>query len=473
MIWIIALAVATYARSLANGFISDDITCAYNYKQDKYKYSIMGILKCFNSTIDRIIWSIFKENAFIHHLVSIICFAGLCCAFYNVSKIFIPENVAFIATFIFTVHPCNAQIAGWISGRWYMLSSLFGLLAIQWNNLLPYFASIVFAQNIMLLPILLDIPLVAKLIAIYLYVLFCMRALGAKVDITENEVAFKKDNLKFYPRKLVVALKSYCYYFMLAFLPLKMGWFHEIGEPITDDSKRVNRHFWLCIGLVATLALFYKTPAFLGIVLFTLGIAPFSNVLTLALFTAERYMVTAIMGWSIFLAFLVYEYPVVAAVIITAYFLRTQLELWAYRDDQRLAINSLINFDKSGFAWNNVIRLLFMTNRPILSYGLALEAAKVCPEFPTTYYHMSQLNRCTDLSTYDLNLALNNLEKACYYGKHDSWWKELEKFKYDLKKSRIERFLQNVARNTAARYIQPPIERPIEADRPAVVGIDA
>ena len=100
-----------------------------------------------------------------------------------------------------------------------------------------------------------DLPLWSKLLSMAIAFMVFFKSIESKVDSTKIDAKFKQDNLKIYPRKLIVMLKSFCYYFTLAFFPTKMGWFHEIGEPIDDKLKSFNFHAVLCVLLVITLSL--------------------------------------------------------------------------------------------------------------------------------------------------------------------------------------------------------------------------
>jgi len=156
-------------------------------------------------------------------------------------------------------------------------------------------------------------------------------------------------------------------------------------------------------------------------------------------------MTPALVGLSIFLAYILRAYPIACAVLITAYFMRTQLELWAYRDDFRLTIYSLLNFQKSRFAWCNLAQYMLVSGRPSAAYDVLKETAKQIPEFPTTYYQLYLINRSIDLGN-NFDEALVNLEKACRYGQHERWYKELDDFKNKLKAHRIAKFKENASR---------------------------
>jgi hypothetical protein len=451
MIWVILLTVANYFRNLFSGFISDDITVNANLKNQKYPIRWSEFLHKPFSLFHDLLWKAFKGKAWAHHIVDLALFTTITCSIYIVGQKFLPQNVALLTAMFFAVHPCNCQTGGWISAKWYGVTLLLGIWAFYFNNLVPYFISFFTTSTILPLPLLMDLSIPTKIASMALAFLIFYRVIKTKEDCTKTEGLFKRDNLRIYPRKFVVAIKSYCYYFTLALFPAKMGWFHTMGEPIDDKLKSCNLHFWLCLCLIGTLTLFLKTPAFIGLIIFTIFIAPFSNIVTPALFTSERYMAPALIGWSVFLAHLTVGYPIVAAVIITAYFMRTQLELWAYQDDFHLALYSLLNFPKSGFAWANMGNLFLHNKRPAAAFDTIKEGLNRCPEFPTLHYQNYLMNRATDLLN-NQDEALDSLKKACKYGRHEGWFRELEDYEGKLKHNRLVMFKRRYV-----NYPQSPI----------------
>ena len=445
MIWLISLIFVTYFKTLFSKGVSDDITVHSELRNKGFPLRFKEVNYNPFYLLHDSLWRLFKDKWVYHHIVNMFFFMGLVCSFYFVVQKFIPEKIAFLASLFFIVHPCNAQVGGWISGRNYGMSTLVGLWALYFNNIALYIATGFFACNMLGLPLLMDLSWPIKLLSMgLLFILSLHKMLQSKGDQVISEGEYKKDSLKFYPRKLIVAIKSFGYYSSLALFPLKMGWFHELGEPIDNKLKSFNFHAILCVLLIASMFLFYGTPAFLGLVVFAIFIGPFSNILSFGLFTSERYMCPALLGWSIFLAYTTVHYPIVATVIITAYFMRTQLELWAYRDDFTLALYSLLNFNKSGFAWCNLANFFLMSKRPSAAFDTLQEAIKQNPTFPTQYYQLYLMYRAVDL-LHDYDKALEHLERACHYGKHEAWYTELETFTAQLKEQRIKKFKESYA----------------------------
>lgn len=439
MIWLILISLITYAQTLKNAGISDDVTVQAESKTRNYRLSFSEYIQNPYSILHDLLWKASGERMYIQHIISMVIFSGVVCMFYATASKYIPQNVAFLAAVFFAVHPCNAQIAGWVSGRNYMITLLLGLVALHFNSVAIYIFTFFTISTVFPLPLIMNIPIPIKVLSLVLGLLIAYRTIQTKVTGTDSEGEYKKDNMILYPRKLIVCLKSTAYYFTLALFPLRMGWFHTMGEPIDDKLRRFDRQAVLSILLLLTGLIFIGKPPFLGLALFILFIFPFANLITPALFTSERYMAPALCGWSIFLAFVTVNYPVLAAVIATAYFMRTQLELFAYRDDFSLALYSLINFDKSGFAWFNLVNIFLQKKQPSAAYAMVEEGIARCPEFPTLYYQRYLMYRATDL-LFDYNKALDNLEKAYRYGRHNKWYEELNKFKTELFAIRTSNF---------------------------------
>ena len=439
MLWLIGLTVATYFITFFNGFISDDITIGAAAKSRGYGLKDKKNLTCFTGFFDALEWRLLKDKKYLHHIVSVTLFTILTCSFYLVSRKFIPEPVAWLATAFFIVHPCNTQIGGWISCKWWGVANTFALWALFFNNSFFYVFSALFACSGFPYIWLFNVPWWEKILASVVVLFILNNNLGSKVDLNIFEGEFKEDNTKIYPRKAIVMLKSYCYYISLAVFPVQMGWFHELGEPIDDKLKSFDFHFVLCVLLIGTLVLFCGTKAFMGLLLFTLFIAPFTNLITFALFTSERYMTPAMMGWSIFLAYTLISYPIAAGILIAIYFMRTQLQLWTFRDDFHLAMASLISFDKSGYAWTNFANMMLYQGKPSAAFDILKETEKRLPGFPTTYWLLYTMYRANDLLN-DYDQAYHYISKTCKYGKHEQWHKERETFRLALLSDRVVKF---------------------------------
>lgn len=472
MVWLIALTVLTYLRSLANTAISDDITVHQELAKKGYpvrwKDHIRGSPQMI---LHDLMWRWWKDKWWIHHLVNLVIYIILVCSLYIVGQKYFPEPIVFWACMFFIVHPCNCQSAGWISGRYYMFALILGLWALYFNETILYFLSVFCQPTIIGLVFFMDIKLWVKVLSILFFLYLSFRAIGLKEGQLQSEGWFKIKNFKLYPRKVIVALKSFTYYFTFAMFPLQMGWFHEMGEPIDEKLESWDFHATLCVLFIGTLVLFIGTPLFTGILLFIIFIAPFTNLVTPALFTSERYMSPALIGWSLFLSFLLRDFPIAGAVVITAYFMRTQLELWAYQDDFHLALYSLLNFKKSGFAWCNIVNYFMHSGRPSAAFDMVKEIQKRLPEFPTSYYQMYLMYRAVDLLN-DMDKAIENLEKACRYGQHKAWYEELDKFKFQLKQIRLNKFRENVKHQAVKRF-GPVVTPSISPDRQVGVGVAA
>jgi hypothetical protein len=439
MIWIFLLSTACYLRSFWNDFVSDDSVVYKKVVERTTPLSLNEWLTNPYGLAVHMSYKLFKDNKFIHHFISYFIYTSLCLSLYIVLCKYIPANVSLLAALIFTVHPANCQVGGWISGKGYALSLLLGLWALYFNNLALYLAGCLVACNITLLPLLMHLSIPTKLLSISIAFLLMYRSLKLKDNLVKHEGWFKRDNVRWGWYKLIIATKSFCYYFTQTAFPIRQGWFHELGEPIDEKIKRADFFFALCLLLIVTGLSFLGSPSFLGLFIFTIAILPFSNFVSLGLFTAERYMTPAIAGWSIFLAYQTINYPIVATVFITYYFIRTQLELYAYKDDITLGLYSLANFPNSGFAWSNVSHIFLSEHKPSIAYDMLQEEMKRLPTFPSSYFQMYIMYRSVDL-LFNFDKALEYLEKACYYGKHDSWFKELEDFRKVLKEERVVKF---------------------------------
>jgi len=182
------LVILVYSRALGNGFILDDETLILNNPVIRNTNSVSSLfnlslydspktyrpMQVLSYMIDYKIWGL---NAFGFHLSNIILHSLNCILIYFILAALSTAGIGFAAGALFAVHPINASVVAYISGRADILAVLFMLLSILFflkfskiNSLIYYSASLLCAclsffcrENAMLLPLFILLISPAKL----------------------------------------------------------------------------------------------------------------------------------------------------------------------------------------------------------------------------------------------------------------------------------------------------------------------
>ncbi|MDD4980714.1 MAG: tetratricopeptide repeat protein [Candidatus Omnitrophica bacterium] len=123
-IYIILIAVSflVYANSLNNAFVSDDIPAILNYP---FISQPLRFLLEPNPLSNSLNYLIGQYNPFIYHLTNIILHALNTIFIFLFLRLFFRAEASFLGSCLFAVHPIHTEAVTWISGRPYLILSLF------------------------------------------------------------------------------------------------------------------------------------------------------------------------------------------------------------------------------------------------------------------------------------------------------------------------------------------------------------
>jgi tetratricopeptide (TPR) repeat protein len=143
------LVLLTYANSLQNEFLSDDIpSIVQNENIKTFSFVIANPLAAVQPFIYFLIYRIAGPNPAAFRLVNILFHVGTVWLIYLIISRLINSKVAFISAAIFAVHPILTESVTWISGGPYSWYSFFFLLSfltyIRSHNLNSYIISLAF-----------------------------------------------------------------------------------------------------------------------------------------------------------------------------------------------------------------------------------------------------------------------------------------------------------------------------------------
>ncbi len=123
------LVIITYANTLGNGFVSDDIAAIPNNPDLKSFSHVLSDPKVMLRAL--IHWAAFRidgTNPFIYHLINLVIHIGATLSVFTLIAFLFDPLLALLTASIFAVHPAISEAVSWISGGGYSQTALFFLL---------------------------------------------------------------------------------------------------------------------------------------------------------------------------------------------------------------------------------------------------------------------------------------------------------------------------------------------------------
>lgn len=347
------------------------------------------------------------QDARKHHALNLLFQLANLFLGYNLLAHLFGAKIAFLSMLLFAVHPCGVQTVGWISGCNYVFS-LFGSLAtfnlvLYVHNpyiLIPAVAvtsaiscltllSGSFNWVILLLMGQWNAAIVAGLIG------FLVMLKQGRDAVIYRVKAFKEQQMekstKIYWRKIIIMVKTAWYYMKLIPFPKRMGLFHVYGYHFDESLAHIDSKFWLGlvsfigIGIAIWLSPFVIQFSLIWSVIYLLI---FSNFLTANQFVSERYCYKSTFGFSIIVAYLLQDHPVILAFIIGIAVMRVWVHLPTFQNEVRFYESNFFNFPDSEVAMGNL-------GVAYLNHGMANKAMD-------TWQEASRQNKLYDVPWYNL-----------------------------------------------------------------------
>lgn len=346
---ILLLNLLVYRRTLKLGAVSDDIPGYQNPL--KYKNKLHKLyLQIFEGG---------KFNLKQDHFITIIIHALVSMFIYLA---FGANNISFIAGLLFSINPANEQGSIWISGRGYALPALFLLMAKTFVLLSPIFLLLCsFHISGFLSPLALIGSPQWYLILLMpiIWLIYFKRFKGVVKQRMEQERVAEDDRFHF--GKIVMAVKTYGYYFLLCIIPFRLSFYHSflqsaVGNDIMKKrAYKMDKFFWLGLSIIVFWTIYsinrWDNIAY-GIFWFSICIAPFSNLVRMQQEIANRYLYQANIGVMLMVATLIAPYPFLIALFLGSYLTRLWYHIPAWTDDYWIIEDAVRECPSSWFAWH-------------------------------------------------------------------------------------------------------------------------
>jgi hypothetical protein len=351
---ILAVNLILFWRSIFYSYVSDDIPTFHNrppFKNKFHKWFLwsIGSWKC-KSRYEHIL------TLFLHSLVGVFIYLG-----------FGANQVSFWAALLFSCNPANNQGSIWISGRGYVLPPLMLLISLT----SPFLAPIcLWAMPYFNLGFVMPLTLVGSKSAYFLAIMpfiwwFWLKKFKKDVSYKANFEQVDEDR-KFHLGKIILAIKTVGFYFMLGLIPFRITFYHSFLQAVAGSGKKKgytlkDKFLWIGVGIGAFWVLYtaynwyffrkWDTISY-GLWWFFIMIAPFSNLKRLHQEISERYIYTPLIGLMLALATAIVNYPIVCAVILAIYITKFSCVMHMYQDDYWILEHAVIEDPKAWFAWH-------------------------------------------------------------------------------------------------------------------------
>ncbi len=340
---IILLSLVSYINVFDNEFVWDDHIFILDNTDIKsfsniplfFKEDVDGLYRPLRGAYYTVAYSIFRKNEFGYHLNAVFFHTLISIlVFFIIKKIVEKKDIALIAALIFAVHPIHTErVANMTAGFdllgifLFLLSFYFYVLHSKNNNNLKYFAfsliAFVFAlfasEEAITLPFLVILyefsfnkegfnikkcflknHLIYFIIALLFIILrFFILGIGGRVEEYLGG--------SFYLTMLTMA-KVLIMYILLLLFPLNLTLFYDIpvASGLFDFTVLISLII-LALILFYTVNYYKKNIVFFSVFWFFITLLPFSNIIPIQVFMAERYLYVPSIGFTLLFAYLIYN----------------------------------------------------------------------------------------------------------------------------------------------------------------------
>lgn len=270
------------------------------------------------------------------------------------------NDVSYVAALFFSFNPMNNQGSVWISGRTYATTALLLMASVvsPWLAILAIPAVMYYPIGFIMSAVLVIYNPWLALIIIPSGIYHFAR-LKDLIGRKKKKEMFDMDR-RISPKKLILVLKTYGYYTILALIPVRTTFYHSFMQSMagagSKKAYKIDRYFW--IGLIFAGLSAYKiffTPwdmVSFGLLWWAIGLSPFLNAFRLSQEIAERYAYAPLPGLMFVLATILQPYPILVSAVIAMY--ATKLWFWmdAFQDDFYLVEMSCFADPGAWFAWH-------------------------------------------------------------------------------------------------------------------------
>lgn len=366
---IILVNLLLYFKTLRYKFVSDDFAVYKNppaFKNEWHKrwLQFIGACKLMEQSVHFIKhegrWKIiFAKTEEFEHLYALVIHIAICLAIYFA---FGKSYISFIAALLYSVNPVNNQGTIWPGGRGYALPILSLLVSVGMPILAPvmlYFCSS-FTVGFLAPLVLIGSKQWYLLGLMPIIWWFHSKKFRTAIKSKASKEVFDEDR-KIHPRKLIILIKTYGFYFILCLFPFRITFYHNFLQSMAGNDimkarvYKLDRYFFT--GLIAgfgTLIYSYLHwgPLAWALLAFMIGIAPFCNLMRNNQEIAERFAALPNVFLMYALAQIIAPYNFIITAFLAFYATRTYYTLSLYRDEYFITECAIIEDPRAWWAWH-------------------------------------------------------------------------------------------------------------------------
>lgn len=421
---IVVLGFLIYTSALPAGFVSDDLPLLKilnlkNATAQTMKEPVNAIINSLTYTLNYFInganpWGYHLVNILFHVILTLLAYFFLC--------LLTKERIAFLASLLFLVVPLHAEPVIWVSGRHYILYSIFVLLSLilhlfatqpkapgryrLWSVIFFVFAVYSFPEQGLVLPFLLvlidfyqgQLRQRAKhywpyfLLAIIFTLLSLSRVFLRVQEVNGDATPLSSPQINFILAG-IVALSTYVQLFLI---PIGLTFYHEAIT--TNIVEIITRALVLIILIGPSLILIKKNRFFLlAVGIFIITLLPTITPFRVSWIVAERYAYLASLGLAMLAAYFINlaiekfkPNPTVkylVAAIILAYAAITFMRGFDWKDEDSLWLATIKTSPTSSKALNNIGDYYGRHGDPQKSFESFVKATQINPTYSDAWHN--------------------------------------------------------------------------------------
>jgi len=308
------------------------------------------------------------------------------------------NTVSLLAALLFSVNPVNNQCSIWISGKGYSMNTTCALL--MW--MFPLFSPVIYlvgtyfcGASLVLFPLIFLFTKYWWLASLALIGLWREkgRIWDKKNPASKYNTESNKELLTIHWGKVILAFRTYGYYFSNAILAFRLGFYHGycflhgVNEVENKKSYKIDMYFF--IGVALGLVTLYTLNIYL--LWFTISLAVWLNLMTFNQTIANRYVYFPNVGAMLLLASLVVKFPPLFFVLITYYATKLAFFVIAYKNEYWSIEYSCLEQPDFFYPWQNRAVHCFQNQNYHGALGNMIKANELRPDDWKIVYNIAQI----------------------------------------------------------------------------------